>query len=245
MPREGVYANNAKNRALGRVGKPYGTAVVSSPGGGGGSGSDGSAHGQTHRPGDTRRRRGDVYSCEEVDRRLDALGVEPLNQVSKCVRAAIQRGIIELKGEDKAELDQVIYKGEFPDWFCEHPVEVKLKDVLFQSDYGGNDYEDMDNCTIVCEHPECVEGGEREKSGENGRMYLTGLCEGNPTPDCGKFHNHCTECRGFGQCIHDYRETHCHDCGRHYFGGFYESYDCPCKNRNGRGGGDQGECVIS
>ena len=29
MPREGVYANNAKNRALGRVGKPYGTAVVS------------------------------------------------------------------------------------------------------------------------------------------------------------------------------------------------------------------------
>ena len=52
-----------------------------SPGGGGGSGSDGSAHGQTHRPGDTRRRRGDVYSCEEVDRRLDALGVEPLNQV--------------------------------------------------------------------------------------------------------------------------------------------------------------------
>ena len=48
-------------------------------------------------------------------------------------------------------------------------MEVKLKDVLFQSDYGGNDYADMDNCTIVCEHPECVEGGEREKSGENGR----------------------------------------------------------------------------
>ena len=60
-------------------------------------------------------------------------------------------------------------QGEFPDWFCEHPVEVKLKDVLFQSDYGGNDYEEMTNCTIECEHPECVEGGEREKSGENGR----------------------------------------------------------------------------
>ena len=29
MLRAGVYANNAKNQALGRVGKPYGTAVVS------------------------------------------------------------------------------------------------------------------------------------------------------------------------------------------------------------------------
>ena len=73
------------------------------------------------RPGDTRREKGELLSIEEVDRRLEALGVDTgSTKVSKCVRAAIQRGHIELNGEDKEELNQVIYRGEFADWSCGH-----------------------------------------------------------------------------------------------------------------------------
>merc|ERR1712029_1171126 len=66
------------------------------------------------------------------DRRLQALGVplkrlkqkgamgygEPIPKtfpVSRCVRAAIQQGFIELKGENKQELNQIIAKIKFTD----------------------------------------------------------------------------------------------------------------------------------
>ena len=36
---------------------------------------------------------------------------------------------------------------------------------------------------------------------ECGGVYVTRICQGDPTFDSGKFHNHCTECPGFGTCI--------------------------------------------
>ena len=42
-------------------------------------------------------------------------------------------------------------------------------------------------------------------------------------------------CPGFGQCIGDYREAHCHRCGDHYFAGM-SGFRCPC--RGGGGGFD-------
>ena len=68
------------------------------------------------------------------------------------LKASVQKGCIEVKGEDKEELNQVVFKGSSETQFCGHEVEVKLSDVLYQPDYGGHDYEDMmtDNATVVC-----------------------------------------------------------------------------------------------
>ena len=63
----------------------------------------------------------DMLSCQEVDRRLAALGVDWGQKVNKCVRAAIHLGYIKLKGEDREELNQVIFRGVFdPDFQCGH-----------------------------------------------------------------------------------------------------------------------------
>ena len=59
-------------------------------------------------------------------------------------------------------------------------------------------------------------------------MYVTGICGGRPNFDSGKFHNHCTRCPDFGQCIGDYREAHCGRCGGHYFAGL-SGFKCPCR----------------
>ena len=61
-------------------------------------------------------------TCEEVNRRLKALGFEsgPDEKLSHCAREAIRRGHILLKGEDKKELDQVIFTDQFPDYQCGH-----------------------------------------------------------------------------------------------------------------------------
>jgi len=289
MPKSGAYPDTFKNRALGLVGKPYGTTVDSRPGARSGlrsgktagkgptsravekagkskrsgtarkdgkdqtSGFDkkaekgkspGAAIGPSptgHRPGDTERDYGQLLSVEEVDRRLLALGVGPKKvkgrfgnewsqDVSKCVRAAIQKGYIELKGEDKKELDQVIYKGHFPDWNgCGHAVRVKLREVLYQLDYAGIDM--LDYATVTCKRPRCKD--ERKVWSDVGLMYLTDICTGNPSPDEGKSHNHCDKCPGFGVCIGDYRDTHCDSCNGHYFAGRIDGYDCPCKGRRG------------
>jgi len=168
---------------------------------------------------------GDYLSCQEVNRRLVALGVEDHRgqDISKCVRAAIQRGYIQLKGEDREELNQVIFTDKFdPDFQCGHKVSVKLKDVLYQPDYVGNDHGMPEHTTIKCQHPKCLEGGENFEDAEfptNGRMYLIGMCKGAARFEIGKGHNHCLKCPGFGTCLGDYRSAHCQHCGRHYFGG--------------------------
>ena len=47
------------------------------------------------------------------------------------------------------------------------------------------------------------------KDSQDGRNYVSNICEGEPRFDDGKFHNHCTKCPGFGMCIDNYRERHC------------------------------------
>ena len=91
-------------------------------------------------------------SCAEVDRRLEALGVNA-NKASLCVKAAIQKGIIEITGVDKEELKQVVYSeaGE-----CGHDIDATLGDLLEQQDYGGNDYEmELMKATVLCKEPDC------------------------------------------------------------------------------------------
>ena len=73
-------------------------------------------------------------SCKEVDRRLKALGVDAAT-ASLCVKSAIQSGIIEITGEDKEELNQVVHSEEHD---CGHTIEATLgMDFLI---YGRNCY---------------------------------------------------------------------------------------------------------
>jgi len=109
---------------------------------------------------------------------------------------------------------------------CKHTLSPTLRQLLSQPDYAGADYEDLDHATVVC----AVEGC-------SGRAYVTALCQGKPEADCGKYHNHSSECPGLGVCIHDYRNQHCERCGRHFFGGFHQAYKCSCHG----GGVDNGE----
>ena len=88
--------------------------------------------------------------------------------------------------------------------------------------YGGNDYGDGgQEGAVQCE--DCC------------GMYVTGLCEGRPSFDSGKFHNHCVQCPDFGQCIGDYREAHCMDCGKHWFAGMSGFACTHCGGGDGRG----------
>ena len=99
--------------------------------------------------------------------------------VSKCVRSAIQKGYIEVKGEDKEELNQVVFKGSDSNEFCGHEVDVKLCDVLYQPDYAGTDYEDgCENATVVCKA--LVDGEECEarqvtREGQNFESKLVNM----------------------------------------------------------------------
>lgn len=156
-------------------------------------------------------------SCAEVDRRLEALGVSA-GSASKCTKAAILKGIIEIKGEDPQELEQVICSEQSDE--CGHVMKATVGDLLKQPDYAGLDYEDgLQEATVTCGVDDC----------EEGRTYVTGICKGEFRFDSGKFHNHCMECPGFGVCIYDYREAHCDGCGKHYFAG-NQGFPCPrCK----------------
>lgn len=141
---------------------------------------------------------GKTKSCHEVDRILTVLGVN--YDASRCIKAAIMRGYINIKGEE-GDLDLVVYQQEGE---CGHVIQAKLGDLLRQPDYAGLDYEDgCMNATVIC--TQCDEG----------RTYVTGLCKGEGTFDDGKYHNHCWGCPGFGSCIGDYRLRHCDSCGDH------------------------------
>ena len=169
-------------------------------------------------------------SCAEVDRRLEALAVSAgwktfiVDEVSLCVKAAIMKGLIKITGEDKNELSQIVHSETW--WLCGHHIDARLGDLLKQPDYAGTDFlHGGEDATVFCKEPGCEEKNVR---GE-GRVYVTGICEGKPTFDTGKAHNHCVQCPGFGQCIWDYREVHCDGCGKHYFGGHHVAYYCSCK----------------
>jgi len=150
--------------------------------------------------------------CADIDRMLEALGVDAKN-ASLCTKAAIMRGHIKLSGEE-GDLEKVVHKDKGD---CGHMIKATLGDLLKQPDYSNYDYE-LKKVTVIC-----------EKCGEaniEGRTYVTNICEGEPRFDDGKFHNHCTKCPGFGMCIDDYREVHCDRCGKHYFRG-NSGFPCP------------------
>merc|ERR1711939_846059 len=96
---------------------------------------------------------------------------------------------------------------------------VRIKHVLYQKDYAGLDYEDGGQDAAVQCGDDC------------GGLYITQICSGSPRFDSGKFHNHCTQCPGFGECLGDYREAHCDNCGGHWFSGMS---GFPCDHCGGK-----------
>ena len=152
--------------------------------------------------------------AKTVVARLEKMGIKA-ERVSCCVKSAMGKGHILLTG-DKADLEQVIIEGQYEG----DTVKVLLKDVLYQPDYAGMDYEDgCQDATAVCS---CC-----DPDNYPCKCYVTRICEGNPQFDSGKFHNHCTECKCCGKCIDDYREAHCQKCNKHWFAGLS---GFPCDN---------------
>ena len=145
-----------------------------------------------------------VLTAEEVVQKLRLAGVEGVELKSdkgddkrprvsgvrnRCLLAGIQNGHVKLCTE--GGLKQVLHEGSCHG--CSARVVCTLEDALDQPCYGGDDYEDgSQEGAVICES--CEEGN-----------YITDLCCGKPSFDSGKFHNHCTDCPGFGTCIGDYR----------------------------------------
>ena len=84
--------------------------------------------------------------CTEVDRALEALGVNP-KDANLCTKAAIMRGHIKITGQ-AGDLEQEIIKekGE-----CGHTIIATLGDLLKKTDLAGLDSgEDCGNATVSC-----------------------------------------------------------------------------------------------
>jgi len=163
----------------------------------------------------------------KLNKTLADLGYEESERSGNCCRAAILKGFYKVEKEE--DLDQVILECKMPDYICNHRVTVRLRDVLNQIDYAGLDYEDgRSNASVFCDKYQS-EDEDSKTNGEvctEGRVYVSNICCGKPVLDNGKSHNHCTECTNFGRCIFDYRNTHCYQCGHHYFGGFACYFPC-------------------
>ena len=132
-----------------------------------------------------------------------------VNEVSRCLKRGIAFGVVTL---DQG-LDTVLVKGQC--LCCSNAVSCTVRDALYQPDYGGDDY-------CPCDH------GAVECKGEDdcGRFYVTGMCNGMRRIDSGKYHNHCNECDGLGECQGDSRNAHCYQCGEHYFAGSWGRFRC-------------------
>lgn len=157
---------------------------------------------------------------ELVNQKIQKMGVDP-EVVSRCVKTAIYKGFIKVKGVPE-DLKMVVHSdvGE-----CGHEINATLGDLFDQPDYAGMDYENgLEDATVLC----TVEGCAEEDG--SGRTYVTDICIGAPCFDSGKSHNHCKAptCAVFGVCLGDYREAHCDDCGKHYWRGLM-GYPCGCK----------------
>lgn len=163
-------------------------------------------------PSSDAQRKKRAMSTQAVDKLLDKLGVTASSQ---CFKAALQRRHIVLDEDDPLEtvvLEKTCER-------CDEPVVATARDLLDQPDNGGNDYcGECEYSTVRCKTEDCGYG-----------TYVTGMCEGKASFDDGKFHNHCTECSGFGKCMHDYRMAHCDQCGKHWFCG---NSGFPCPNCN-------------
>ena len=173
------------------------------------------------------KKRRSSMSAAAVHKALFAAGYEKPEKASHCVKRAIQRGHVSLEGG----LDKVFgFTGKCD--FCGSKMTCTLQSLLDQPDCGGHDYGGGSRYgALACENKDC--------SGKGfGKAYVTGLCQGEMKQDCGKFHNHCTECPGFGKCLGDYRETHCHECNKHFFAGSTDQFNCQhCEQKGNRGFG--------
>ena len=160
------------------------------------------------------RKGGKRTSQKQVHTMLRNAGIADPEKVNKCLKRGIQSGYYVIDGPDS--LDTVILEGDCDN--CKKKLVVTIRDALYQQSVG-DDYCRKDN------------GGAVHCGGDDDlcyRQYITELCVGSPGLDCGKFHNHCEECPGFGYCIGDYREAHCGQCGRHWFAGSRGQFPCSC-----------------
>lgn len=153
-------------------------------------------------------RRGRPMTVKRLNELLVLLGVKDGGNVSKCLKAAILNGHIKLQdpkddSEGKYGLDQVVTEGKC--LMCSKKLTCRVRDVLYQPDYGGHDYEEGEDATFRCDGADGCVG-----------IYVTSMCIGDPMFDSGKFHNHCSFHAKLGYCIGDYREVHCKRCKSHY-----------------------------
>jgi len=162
-----------------------------------------------------KRKRG--LTTKQVDNKLRNLGLKP-EEVNLCLRAGILHGHYSLDGENP--LEAVLHTGKCI--YCgEGEVVVKMKDCLDQP-LAGADYGDGETAgAATC--PKCTSD---DTCFGDGRQYITNLCNGKPSLDCGKYHHHCPECPRFGKCIGDVREAHCYVCKGHYFAGTMGTFKC-------------------
>ena len=144
-----------------------------------------------------------------------------IDSVNPCLMRGIFLGHVKLPNENA--LEHVLLEAGCMCCGSARSLKCTVEDALFQQPYGGDQYEDGgEGAAVQCE--DC------------GGNFITGLCEGNPSFDSGKFHNHCTRCPNFGTCIGDYREEHC-ECGSHYFAGSMGNFPCPnCQGQGSEGG---------
>ena len=164
-------------------------------------------------------------STDEVHDFLRRAGIKEVEGVNLCLKAGMLNGHISIPPEllkaknTKPFLKQVLYKGACHD--CGKSLTCTVRQALFQ-DIVGFDYEDGGEGGAV----QC-----KSRRGCGIGNYISGLCDGQPHYESGKFHNHCDECPDFGMCIGDYREAHCHRCGEHYFAGC-SGLPCPCRGKD-------------
>ena len=139
---------------------------------------------------------------EKIHEKLKKLGITDPERVSDCVKAGIMNGKVKLSG--KEPLDNHLVTDKCPE--CSSSITVTLRDVLYQSDCGGDYEEGGEGSSVKC-------------SDDCPGIYITDICKGKPAFDSGKFFNHCSVCPAFGECIHDYRNAHCYNCQEHFFMG--------------------------
>merc|ERR1712018_631505 len=145
-----------------------------------------------------------VSEMAAVDKLFRDAGEDP-TKINKCLKAGVLNGHIPLTEEGTIDLDQLLLKSGCN--CCSKQLTCTIRDALHQIEYGGNEYEDGGESAAI----QCRESDEGEEG--CGGNFITGLCNGDFSFDCGKFHNHCTKCPNFGHCIGDYRNT-CNGKGR-------------------------------
>ncbi|XP_033101787.1 uncharacterized protein LOC117104938 [Anneissia japonica] len=164
------------------------------------------------------RQRKTKMSVKEVNVWLEKQGVVNIRGVSKCLRAGMRMGFIDISGDNP--LDNVVVSGAC--YYCGDDLKATIRDLLYQPDYAGHDYECTGyDATVKCLNEECEVAG----------VYVTGMCRNSAEIDSGKSHNHCTICPNFGTCMGDYREDHCRSCSEHFYScrGLFR---CECKGPN-------------